>query len=401
MATFRCRLGTLDGKVIKQYFNALDEEALKKVLEEKKYYIFEIKKKISLLDWIAHSRRKIAIDDFVVFNQEFIALIKSGLTILQSLDILIRRRKKSYLRDMLEAVRSKIYSGASLSEAFRLQGDIIPKIYISSLISGERSGNLVGVLNHYIRYIQTLAAVRKKVISAIIYPIILITLSIGLVTLLLSYVIPRFSDFYADFNAQLPILTQALLSISLFIKNNFILLIAILTLELIGLSLWKKTINGRLFIDRLKLKLPFMGQVAHKYALTQFIRSLATMLEGGIPLVPSFMVASESIGNYYFSHHLSGVLDRIKEGQSLHESLEETKLIPHMALEMVQVGESTGSLVEMLNNVADFYDQDIDHRITRLLSIMEPVLLIVMALIVASMLLSMYLPLFTIVSRIG
>jgi type IV pilus assembly protein PilC len=214
-------------------------------------------------------------------------------------------------------------------------------------------------------------------------------------------VIPRFSDFYADFDAQLPLLTQALLSISLFIRNNFILLIGILVLVLIGLSIWKNTFNGRLFIDRLKLKLPFVGQVAHKYALTQFIRSLATMLEGGIPLVPSFTVSSESIGNYYFSHHLSGVMDRIREGQSLHESLEETRLIPHMALEMIQVGESTGSLVEMLNNIANFYDQDIDHRLTRLLSIMEPVLLIVMALIVAGMLLSMYLPLFTIVSKIG
>jgi type IV pilus assembly protein PilC len=401
MAAFHCRLGTLDGKVIEQYFTSLDEETLRKELKEKKYYIFTIKKKISLLDWIAHSRKKIPIDDFVVFNQEFIALIKAGLTILQSLDILIRRRKKSYFRDMLEAIRSKIYSGASLSEAFRLQGDAIPKIYISSLISGERSGNLGGVLKHYVRYIQTLAIVRKKVISALIYPIILIILSIGLISLLLSYVIPRFSDFYADFDAQLPLLTQALLSISLFIKNNFILLIGILVLVLIGLSLWKKTFNGRLFIDRLKLKLPFVGQVAHKYALTQFIRSLATMLEGGIPLVPSFTVSSESIGNYYFSHHLSGVMDRIREGQSLHVSLEETRLIPHMALEMIQVGESTGSLVEMLNNIADFYDQDIDHRLTRLLSIMEPVLLIVMALIVAGMLLSMYLPLFTIVSKIG
>lgn len=401
MPTFRCRLGSPNGEISEQSFTASNEEALRKELEGKNYHIFKINKKVALLDWFSRSSGKIKMDDFMVFNQELAALIQAGLPILQSMDILIRRRKKSFFRDLLEDIRSKVFSGASLSEAFNSQGDVFPKIYISSLISGERSGNLSGVLNHYIRYLQTIAAIKKKVISAIIYPIILVLLSVGLIALLLSYVIPRFSDFYADFNAQLPLLTQALLSTSIFIKRNFFLLLAILILLAGALSLWKKTNKGRLLIDQFKLKLPVVGMVSHKYALTQFVRSLATMLQGGIPLVSSFLVASESIGNYYFSHRLSGVLGRIKEGQSLHQSLEETGLIPHMTVEMVQVGESTGSLVEMLNNVSDFYDKDIDHHLTRMLSILEPVLLIVMALIIAGMLLSMYLPLFSIVSRMG
>jgi len=401
MATYRCRLGTPNGEVIEQLFSAANEEALIKELEGREYHIFKIQKKLSLLDWLSQARRKIKMDDFLVFNQELEALIRAGLPILQSLDVLIKRRKKSYLRDLLKDIRSRVFSGSSISEAFQLQGDAFPQIYISSLISGERSGNLSGVLNHYIRYIKMLSVIRKKVISAIIYPLVLILLSIGLIALLLSYVIPRFSDFYADFNAQLPFLTQALLSISNFIKSNFFLLLGILFLLAVALTFWKKTFKGRLFIDRLKLKLPLVGNVSHKYAVNQFTRSLATMLGGGIPLVPSLKVASESIGNYYVSTRISSIISRVREGESLHQSLEESGLMPHLALEMIQVGESTGSLVNMLNNVSDLYDRDIEHRLTRMLSILEPALLIIMALIVATMLLSMYLPLFRIISRVS
>jgi len=400
MAFYRCKVGNPAGEIVEQILSAPDEEVLRRELEQRDLYIFRIKRKLSLAGALPFWRRKIKIDDFLIFNQELATLIHAGLPVLQSLDILTKRRPKSRFKTILQDVREKVKAGFSLSEAFDMQGGVFPRIYITSLVAGEKSGDLEGMLRRYTRYVRILSSLRKKVLSSIAYPLVLVALSIGLVVILLTYVFPKFSEFYAEFNAQLPLITLTLIRLSMFVKQNLVFIVLIVFIALTFFHLWKRTERGGIFLSRVRLKLPLFGRVWKKYSISQLTRSLATMLHGGIPLVPSLQVASQSVGNQLIAHEVGQVAERVVEGESLSDSLEKTGLMTEMTLEMIQVGEETGSLSEMLNNVSDFYDEEIDNNLNSLISLLEPVLLVVMGLVVAGMLLSMYLPLFRVISAV-
>jgi len=400
MAFYRCKVGNSAGEIVEQIFSAPNEEVLRRQLEQGDFYIFHIKRKLSLAGGLPFWRKKIKIDDFLIFNQELATLIRAGLPVLQSLDILIKRRPKSRFKTILQDVREKVKSGFSLSEAFDMQGGAFPRIYIASLVAGEKSGDLEGMLRHYTRYVRILSSLRKKVLSSISYPLVLIALSIGLVVILLTYVFPKFSQFYAEFNAQLPLLTLTLIRVSLFIKQNIVFIALIIVLALAFFQLWKRTEKGGILLSRVGIKLPLFGRIWKKYSISQLTRSLATMLSGGIPLVPSLQVATQSVSNQLVAREVSNVVEKVVEGESLSDSLEKTGLMTEMTLEMIQVGEETGSLSEMLSNISDFYDEEIDNNLNSLISLLEPVLLVGMGLVVAGMLLSMYLPLFRVISAV-
>ena len=400
MAFYRCKVGNPAGEIMEHIFSAPNEDVLRRDLEQRDLYVFQIKRKLSLVGGIPFWRKRIKLDDFLIFNQELATLIHAGLPILQSLDILIRRRPKSRFKNILQDVREKVKAGFALSEAFDMQGGAFPRIYISSLVAGEKSGDLEGMLRRYNRYVRILSSLRKKVLSSIAYPLVLIALSIGLVIILLTYVFPKFSEFYAEFNAQLPFITLALMRTSLFVKQNFVFIALIIFLSFVFYHLWKRTEQGSIFLSRLRLKLPLFGRISKKYSISQLTRSLATMLSGGIPLVPSLQVATQSVGNQMVAHEVGKIVEKVVEGESLSDSLEKTGLMTEMTLEMIQVGEETGSLSEMLNNISDFYDEEIDNNLNSLLSLLEPVLLVMMGLVIAGMLLSMYLPLFRVISAV-
>ena len=400
MVFYRCKVGNSAGEIVEQIFNAPNEEVLRQQLEQRDFYVFHIKKKLSLFEGLPLWRRKIKIDDFLIFNHELATLIRAGLPVLQSLDILIKRRPKSRFKAILQDVREKVKSGFSLSESFEMQGGVFPRIYIASLVAGEKSGDLEGMLRRYNRYVRILSSLRKKVLSSIAYPLVLIALSIGLVAILLTYVFPKFSQFYAEFNAQLPLLTLSLIRVSLFIKQNIVFIALIIILALAFFQLWKRTEKGGIFLSRVRLRLPLFGRIWQKYSISQLTRSLATMLTGGIPLVPSLQVATQSVSNQLVAREVNSVVENVVEGKSLSDSLERTGLMTEMTLEMIQVGEETGSLSEMLSNISDFYDEEIDNNLNSLISLLEPVLLVGMGLIVAGMLLSMYLPLFRVISAV-
>lgn len=399
MPEFTCRIGTTTGEIIERNYTADNEGALRRELERKDLLIVSVRKTggaTEALRAFLPFRPRIGSKEFLLFNQELMALIRAGLPILAALDILIERRKNQAFKRALTDVRDRVKSGESLSDAFTAQGDLFPKIYCSSLASGERSGEIATVLKRYVAYTRTVLAIRKKVVSALIYPAILMVMSGLLVFVLVYYVLPTFAEFYKGLggaNTELPLLTAALVGLSNFVRTNILLILAALVGSLVFGSVWKRTEAGRYQFDTLKLKLPLVGGILRSYGMSRFARTLSTLVSGGIPLVTAIEITAQAVGNAVFQRALEGVARRVKEGESMWESIEKTGLFNDMTTEMIKVGESTGALEEMLTNVADFLDEEIDQRLSTLVALVEPLMLVFMALLVGTIMLAIYYPL--------
>jgi type IV pilus assembly protein PilC len=334
-------------------------------------------------------------EDFILFNQQFVALIKAGLPILRSLDLLRAQVKHEELKRHLENVRDRVFSGALLSEALRAEG-VFPTVYTASIYAGERSGNLAEVITRFIQYEKTILTVRKRFISSLIYPAFLIVLSLVMVTVIVTYVIPKFAELYNGLNVPLPLPTTILIAVATTFQRNVLLVLPAVIGAVVVLWLWAGTSGGRNRLDRLKLKAPIVGHLWTMFSMAQLSRTLATLLQGGIPLVAALEVAQDASGNQVISGSVRETIVRVREGQPLSDSFERTGYFPDLAVEMMRVGEQTGSLPEMLNHVADFYDEDVSIRSASLLSWVEPVILIFVAVFVATVLISLYLPIFSI-----
>ncbi len=404
MAQFSCRVALPSGEIVERSFLAADEATLKRELEEKDVLLLELRRKNPVLQMAAAALRirpRISPREFLFFNQELSALLRAGLPILASLDILLERRKNQVFKRALADIRERVKSGEALSDAFAAQGDLFARLYCASLASGERSGELPTVLGRYIHYSRTVMAVRRKVMGALIYPAILMIASACLVALMVFFIIPKFNEFLTDFGANLPLLTEILVGVALFCRGHWVAILSIAVGTFVGISVWQRTPRGRRAMDRFKLRLPLVGGILHDYCQNRFTRTLGTLIAGGIPLVTSLELSARAVGNAEFEQKLLEVTAGVREGQALWESLEKTGLISDIAVEMIKVGESTGSLEEMLTNTSDFTDEEIDFRLARTVTLIEPLMLIFMAVIVAVMLLSIYLPLLQSFSRSG
>ena len=396
MADFVCRLGTPSGQVVERTLTAASEEDLRREFEGQDYLVFSIKRKAAaaaLLDFSAFRRKRIAAKEFLIFNQELASLITAGLPILSSLDILMERRKNPVFKAALVDIRDQVKSGTSLSDAFGSHGDIFPRIYASSLASGERSGEIAGVLKRYIAYSRTMLALRKKVVSALIYPAILCTMALGLIVMLVTFILPKFEEFFSGMKADMPMITVAILGLSKFVRGNLFIVIGVFVTTVALVVAWRRSEAGALAWDRYKLRLPLLGGIFSKYAISRFCRTLGTLTQGGIPLVSALEISSRAVGNRIFESEMMGVARKVREGKPLWESLEGTGLTTDMSIEMIKVGESTGALEEMLTSVSNFYDDEIDTDLTTIVNLMEPALLIFMGMVVATMILAIYLPL--------
>ena len=338
--------------------------------------------------------------DFLVFNQEMIALLKAGLPVVRSFEILLERQESPALRAVLADVKDRVNSGASMSEAFAEQGDIFPRLYWTSLKAGEKSGEIENVLRRYLKYQKTVIAISRKVVSTLVYPAILLVMSAGLIAVLMTVVIPKFQSFFADFHADLPLLTVIVVGIAGFLRDNVIWLLPALVFAGYLLMRWVKKPAGREWSDGVLLKLPFLGGLFQRFAITQFTRSLATLLGGGTPLVPSLENAAEAIGNRHIARRVREVVPKVREGGELWHSLESTGIFTNLTIEMIKVGETSGALEEMLTAVSDFYDEEIDVLLARVITLVEPAILVMMGGVIVTILLSVYLPIFKIMSQI-
>ena len=405
MGEFVCKLGTGGGEILERTFTADSEDVLREQMEQQGYYIFGIKRKFQPVD-IARSvlsprRRIVSHKEFLVFNQEFAALIHAGLPLLQSLDLLMNRVDNPRFGSILQEVYDKVKGGSSLSDAFSAHPDVFPPVYTAAILSGEKSATLEAVIRRYLNYVKIVLAIRTKVISSLIYPLLLLGLSCGVIGILVGYVIPKFSEFYKGFAEDMPWITQLLVSSALTVRHNGIWMIPALLAIILLIRFYVRTsANAARVADRLKLKLPLVGGMWSKFCVSQLMRTLSTLLAGGIPLVNSIQVAAGAVGNSLIGEQMSLVGQSVKEGAPLWISLQKIGLMPAMAIEMVKVGEETGSLEEMLRNVSDFYDQEIEINLANVLAIVEPLMLITMGLIIAVILLAMYYPLFTVYTTI-
>jgi type IV pilus assembly protein PilC len=400
---FRCRLASPSGEITEGVYVAENEARLRHELEEKGLYVLSLQRKgaIGGLSLQLPQRRAINTREFLVFNQELATLLKAGMPLVQSLDLLKGRVTAPLFRSVLEDVHERVRSGAALSEAFDAQGELFPRVYTASLLAGERSGNLDAVLRRYVEYTKIIATVKRKTVSALVYPAILVTLALGLVSIIVLKVVPAFSDFYSSFGAQLPLVTRIIVGVSDFNRGQFLYLLVGLAVAGLAIVSWLQQKGQKARFDRLLLRLPMLGQVARKFSTSQMARTLATLLGGGLPLVNALDIASKSIGNQYMASQLEIVSARVREGESFARALDARGAFPEVAVKMAEVGESTGALQDMLNTVADFYDEEIATNMDRFVTLVEPVLLVIMGVVVAGLLLALYMPLFQLSSVLG
>jgi type IV pilus assembly protein PilC len=398
MTQFSCKVGTPSGDIQELAFQADSERTLRDELVEKGYHVFWVKRSLglgALRSMFRSGRGKIRATEFTIFNQELAALLKAGLPLLQSLDIMLERMKNPLFKQVLADVREKVKAGTPISEAFLSHGDLFPRIYSASLLAGEKSGNLEEVIQRYVEYLKLTEGTKNKVVAALVYPVILFGALIGAATFLLLWVVPRFSGFFEGFDAELPFLTVMLLGIANTLRNHLALIFLAVAASLVLLYAWSRRASSRVTIDKWKLRIPFLGSVIHLFATSQLFRSLATLLSGGIPLVQSIEVAAGSISNRYIGETVAPVAERVKEGKSFSANLDTTGQFSNIAIEMARVGESTGSLAEMLSSVADFSDEEIENRLNIMLAMLTPAVLILLGSFVAVILLALYLPLFS------
>jgi len=393
---FRCRLASPSGEITEGVYVAEDEARLRHELEEKGLYVLSLHAKgtIGGLSLKLPQRRAIGTREFLIFNQELATLLKAGMPLVQSLDLLRRQMTSPTFRAVLDDVHEKVRSGTALSDAFASHGDLFPRVYTASLLAGERSGSLDAVLRRYVEYTKVIATVKRRIVAALVYPAILITLALVLVSIIVLKVVPAFSDFYASFGADLPLITRIIVRVSAIVRNDFLLILLTLIVAVAGGLTWVRQTGQKARFDRWVLRVPMLGQVARKFSTSQMARTLATLLGGGLPLVNALDIAAKSVGNQYMAGQLEVVSHRVREGESFAAALEERGSFPEVAVKMAEVGESTGALQDMLNTVADFYDEDISAAMERFLTLVEPALLVMMGAVIAGLLLALYMPLF-------
>ena len=395
MAEFVCKVADASGRVFSQVEAAQTTEEVRQKLTDRGLFVYQVRARNGLLGGgFRRSDRKVGGNDFLIFNQQFNTLIKAGIPILKALDLLADRAASPRLRPVLSEVRRQVREGAALSEAMDQQG-VFHKVYTTSVLAGEKSGNLSGVLDHYISYQRVTTGLRKKLVTTLIYPIFLICAAVIIVSYLVASVIPKFALLYSDMNVNLPAPTRFLLTLTITYRPFLLGGVAALILTAAGVFLWSRSEKGGLAVDRLRMKLPLVGETWIKFQVAQFCRTLSTLQAGGTPLVQAMETAGGSIGNRLVSSSITRAAQQVREGQSLHAGLASTGLMPELALEMIEVGEASGALAPMLGSVAEFYEEEVNNRLANLVAVIEPVILIFMAIFIAFILISLYLPIFS------
>ena len=391
MNEFIVKLADERGRVQEQTHAAATAEELRSRFTQAGYLVYSVKPRSTLG---RSAKKKVKLDIFLIFNQQFLTLIRAGLPILSSLDLLAKRQKDLSFRAQLEDVGGRVKTGESISAAFEAQGTV-PLVYTTTLLAGERSGNLEEVLQRYLDFQRVALTFRKKLRASLIYPAFLIVMVIGLFTFLITFVVPRFASLYAQLGTKLPTLTLWLLTLGQNAQHYGLYIAPVLVLIGYLVVRWSKSEAGADFIDRVRIKTPILGTVWLKYQVGLFSRTLATLLTGGLPLVPSLETAARSIESRSIAKAVRVSVETVREGKGLALSLERTGVFPELSIEMIEVGESTGALPQMLNSAAEFFEEDVQTSLAAIMSLVEPIILIGMGVVVVIVLIALYLPIFS------
>ena len=390
MNEFVVKLADERGRVQEQTHAAATAEELRARFTQAGYYVYSVKSRGGL----AGGRKKVKLETFLIFNQQFLTLIRAGLPILGSIELLARRQKDLNFRAQLEDVAARVKTGESISQAFEAQGGF-PVVYTTTLLAGERSGNLEEVLQRYLDFQRVSLTFRKKLKASLVYPALLVFMVIGLFIFLITFVVPRFAQLYDQIGTKLPALTTFLLDLGQGAQHYGLYILAVIAAAGYGLVRWTRTDAGEMALDKFRIGLPIFGNVWLKYQVGLFSRTLATLLSGGLPLVPSLETSARAIDSRQIGSAVYRSVETVREGKGLSESLQQTKVFPELAIEMIEVGESTGALPQMLNSVAEFFEEDVQTNLTAAMSLIEPLILIVMGVVVVTILIALYLPIFS------
>jgi type IV pilus assembly protein PilC len=397
-----CKLGTPEGKILTREYEAEESADLRRELEEQGYHIFDLRKRP------AHGffrkglgRGKVKKSDLLLFNQEMLVLIRAGLPILQVIDTVLERYDNGPLSNALKQAREDVKGGAAFSTALERHRQVFPPLYTASIRAGERTGDLPVTIQRYIGYLRKMESVRKKIISSLMYPSILVVISILAISLLLFYVIPILSNVFTESGSQLPLLTRIMISFASLVRHWFLICLVGAIPLVISFRFWASGEAGRYLIDRFKLRIPFLGAVMMDYSLTNFVRTLANLLGGGIPIVEALHMSTGTLNNAYMEKRLGEAVKYIEEGGRISSAFEKTDIMPPLAIRMLLVGESTGALEEMLVGISEYLEETLEERLNLLTSAFEPIIMIVMGLVIGIIIIAMYLPIFKIAGTVG
>src|SRR5215475_13538199 len=399
MGEFVCRVADANGRVFSHVEAAGTSTEARQKLADRGLYVYSVEARNSLVSGLLNREgaKKVSGSDFLILNQQFNTLIKAGLPILRALDLLAERASSPRLRPVVSQIRDRVREGKSLSEAVTEAG-VFSKVYSTAILAGEKSGNLSGVLEYYIAYQKVSTGVRKKILATLMYPALLVIVSIVIVTYLVAAVIPKFALLYRDLNVDLPTPTKVLIALTVDYRYLFVSGVIALVMLAVAVYFWSRTEEGGVAFDRLKFRLPIVGDTLLKFQVAQFSRTLSTLLTGGTPLVAGLQTASDAISSKLVRGTVSQATQMVREGESLHGALAATRVMPAMALDMIEVGESSGALAPMLNSVAEFYEDEVNLKLGAMVALIEPIMLIFMGILVAFILISLYLPIFSLSS---
>jgi len=396
MPVYRYKISTPGGRIIEKSITSSSKTSVRDYLEQEGNFVLDIRKEQGIGFLFKEGRRskRVRLKDLLIFNQEFSVLIKAGLPVIQALNTIIKKGDKDELTDVLTNIRNDISGGASLSEAFRNYSHVFSNLYIASLQSGEKSGNIGVAITRYIEYMKKISGIRQKVITASVYPIILTIVSIFALLFLLVYVVPSFTSTYFEAGTELPRLTLTLVNVSNLLRSNFPYLVILIAAVIIGFRYSIRSESFKVYFDRVKLRVPFLGPLFINYSISKVARTLGTTLKGGTPLVESIRISSGVLDNIFLKESLMDVADNIEKGSGFSESLSGIGIFPVLSLKMIEAGESSGALEQVLEEIAEFYEGEVDTKISVLTSSIEPALMVIMGLLIGFIVLAMYMPIF-------
>ena len=396
MGEFVCRVADANGRVYSQVEAAGTQAEARQKLADRGLYVYSVQSRSSLLSGLLRrqSTRQVGGSDFLVLNQQFNTLIKAGLPILRALDLLAERAASPRLRPIVAQIRDRVREGKSLSEAVNEAG-VFSKVFSTAILAGEKSGNLPGVLDYYIAYQKVSTGVRKRILATLVYPALLITVATLVVTYLVTVVVPKFALLYHDMNVELPTATRVLIALTVDYRGVILGVVAALLAVVLAVFFWSRSEEGGQAFDKLKFRTPIVGDTIMKFQVAGFCRTLATLLTGGTPLVAGLQTAGEAVDSSLLRSSITQATQMVREGDSLNGALASTRIMPELALDMIEVGESSGALAPMLTSVAEFYEEEVNIRLAAMVALIEPTILIFMAILVAFILISLYLPIFS------
>ena len=396
MGEFVCRVADANGRVYSHVEAAGTQAEARQKLADRGLYVYSVENRGGLLSGNLRrtSNRQVGGSDFLILNQQFNTLIKAGLPILRALDLLTDRAATPRLRPIVAQIRDRVREGKSLSEAVQDDG-VFSKVYSTAILAGEKSGNLSGVLDYYIAYQKVSTGVRKKILATLVYPVLLIVVASLVVSYLVAFVVPKFGLLYRDMNVELPTPTKILIAMTVDYRAFILGAIGALLLVIIGIIFWSRSEQGGAAFDRLKFRLPLIGDTSLKFQVAQFCRTLATLLTGGTPLVAGLQTAADAMDSPLLRGSITRATQMVREGDSLNAALASTQIMPPLALDMIEVGESSGALAPMLTSVAEFYEEEVNLKLSAMVALIEPAILIFMGILVAFILISLYLPIFS------